>query len=230
MTAAGLTSVLIPLGPDPMSGLLSAPRSRVRVSLDENRGAPMTATKSHEGSVLPNLLARIADGDADAFAEFYDRTGDRVYGMVLRVLRDPGYSEETTQEVFLQVWRSAAKFDPGAGSAMSWLITLAHRRAVDRVRAEVSADRREETYAQSTFSTSFDQVADEVEVREARERVLACLGSLTDIQRESVSLAYYRGLTYREVAEQLSVALPTIKSRIRDGLARLRDCLGSNDD
>ncbi|WP_185091077.1 ECF RNA polymerase sigma factor SigK [Gordonia oryzae] len=189
----------------------------------------MTATEGREDTTLPDLLARIADGDSAAFAEFYDRTGDRVYGMILRVLRDPGYSEETAQEVFLQVWRSADKFDPAAGSALSWLITLAHRRAVDRVRSEVAGDRRETTYSQATATVSFDQVADAVEVREARERVINCLGSLTDIQRESVSLAYYRGLTYREVAEELSVALPTIKSRIRDGLARLRECLGDRD-
>lgn len=208
---------------------LSALLPRVRVIGDEIRGVEVTATDGREDAALPDLLARIADGDSAAFAEFYDRTGDRVYGMVLRVLRDPGYSEETTQEVFLQVWRSADKFDPAAGSALSWLITLAHRRAVDRVRSEVAGDRRETTYSQATATISFDQVADAVEVREARERVINCLGSLTDIQRESVSLAYYRGLTYREVAEQLSVALPTIKSRIRDGLARLRECLGDRD-
>ncbi|MEP9415713.1 ECF RNA polymerase sigma factor SigK [Gordonia sp. VNQ95] len=189
----------------------------------------MTARDTDGVAVLSDLLARIADGDTAAFAEFYDLTARRVYGMVRRVLRDAGYSEETTQEVYLQVWRSAHTFDPAAGSALSWLITLAHRRAVDRVRSETAATRRDTDYSAADFVRSFDVVSDEVAGRETRERVQGCLDGLTDRQRESVALAYYNGLTYREVAELLSVALPTIKSRIRDGLTRLRNCLGDND-
>lgn len=172
------------------------------------------------------LLQRIASADAEAFAEFYDRTGSRVYGLILRVLRDPGYAEETTQEVYLQVWKSARGFDPGRGSALSWLMTLAHRRAVDRVRSEQSLTDRELVYETSNRSDEFDQVTEEVSRRAERQAVLDCLQTLTEIQRQSVTLAYYGGRTYREVATELGVAVPTIKSRIRDGLSRLRGCLG----
>ncbi|MGF7125126.1 sigma-70 family RNA polymerase sigma factor [Rhodococcus sp. AG1013] len=181
----------------------------------------------HEESVhLRKLLADIAEGDRAAFADFYDRTGARVYGMVLRVLRDPGFSEETTQEVYLQVWRSAGNFDPERGSPLSWLMTLAHRRAVDRVRSEQSHSDREVVYETANRVDEFDQVTEEVQHRAERQAVLDCLQALTDIQRQSVTLAYYGGRTYREVAAELGVAVPTVKSRIRDGLTRLRGCLG----
>ncbi|MDL9935413.1 ECF RNA polymerase sigma factor SigK [Gordonia sp. ABSL1-1] len=187
----------------------------------------MTATSDLDA--LPGLLARIAEGDTAAFAAFYDLTGPRVYGMVLRVLRDPGYSEETTQEVYLQVWRNAGTYSAQAGSALSWLITLAHRRAVDRVRSEQAATRRDERYGSAHQPTDFDVVSEAVGVAETRRTVIGCLETLTATQRQSVDLAYYGGLTYREVAERLDVALPTIKSRIRDGLSRLRNCLGGDD-
>nr|WP_231569519.1 sigma-70 family RNA polymerase sigma factor [Prescottella defluvii] len=175
---------------------------------------------------LRTLLTRIAGGDAEAFAHFYDLTGPRVYGLVLRVLRDPGFSEETTQEVYLQVWKSAATFDPERGSPLSWLMTLAHRRAVDRVRSEQSHTDREIVYETTNRSDEFDQVTEEVSNRFERQAVIDCLDVLTEIQRQSVTLAYYGGRTYREVATELGVAVPTVKSRIRDGLTRLRGCLG----
>ncbi len=196
---------------------------------DDYRGPVVTTESASTLAALPALLDRIASGDADAFARFYDLTCARVYGMVLRVLRDPGYSEETTQEVFLQVWRSAGSFDPQAGSALSWLITMAHRRAVDRVRSESAATRRDLAYGADDTRSTFDEVTEQVASRETSREVIDCLGTLTDIQRQSVDLAYYHGLSYREVAERLSVALPTIKSRIRDGLQRLRSCLGDRD-
>ncbi|EME22107.1 RNA polymerase sigma factor SigK [Rhodococcus triatomae BKS 15-14] len=176
--------------------------------------------------LLTGLLRRVAERDEAAFARFYDLTRARVYGMVLRVLRDPGYSEEATQEVFLQVWRTAGTFDEAQGSALSWVITLAHRRAVDRVRSEQAGSDRESRYQAASGDSPFDSVAEEVTRREDRRTVVHCLGTLTDLQRQSVELAYYRGLTYREVSEQLSATLPTVKSRIRDGLLRLRQCLG----
>lgn len=213
------------------AGWLSTGRPRDRLAVnehgvDEHRETAVTADPTSDVGVLPTLLGHIADGDSAAFARFYDMTCDRVYGMVIRVLRDPGYSEEVTQEVFLQVWRSAAGFDPQAGSALSWLITLAHRRAVDRVRSESAATRRDITYGHSATPTTFDEVSEAITARESAREVRGCLETLTDVQRESVDLAYYHGLSYREVAEQLTVALPTVKSRIRDGMRRLRDCLG----
>lgn len=178
---------------------------------------------------LPELLRRTASGDSAAFAEFYDRTAGRVYGMVLRVLRDPGFSEETTQEVFLHVWRNAANFHPDRGSAVSWLLTIAHGRAVDRVRSESAAARRTVDYGIADFERPHDDVGVAVETRDARRRVMVALEDLTDTQRESVLLAYYGGLSYSQVAERLSIPLPTVKSRIRDGLRRLRAGLGEFD-
>ncbi len=177
-------------------------------------------------SDLDALLRRVADQDADAFAAFYDRTRARVFGLVTRVVRDPGYSEETTQDVYLQVWRNAANFNPAAGSALTWLLTLAHRRAVDRVRAEQAGSQRESRYGAATTEPAADVVADSAILREERRQVAECLDSLTDTQRECIELAYYGGLTYAQVAERLAANLATIKSRMRDALRGLRTCLG----
>ncbi|UXA17245.1 sigma-70 family RNA polymerase sigma factor [Mycobacterium sp. SMC-4] len=175
---------------------------------------------------LDALLRQVAHRDAEAFAAFYDQTRSRVYGLVTRVLRDPGYSEETTQDVYLQVWRNAANYDPQAGSPLAWLLTLAHRRAVDRVRSEQAATTRESRYGAATVDTPTDHVADEVILDDERRRVADCLGSLTDTQRECIELAYYGGLTYSQVSERLSANLATVKSRMRDAIRGLRRCLG----
>lgn len=175
---------------------------------------------------LEELLRQVARQDVEAFATLYDRTRARVYGLVTRVLRDPGYSEETTQDIFLQVWRSAKDYDPAAGSPMAWLMTLAHRRAVDRVRSEQASSQRESRYGAANVDPPADHVADSVILREERRQVADCLGSLTDVQRECIQLAYYDGLTYAQVSERLSANLATIKSRMRDGIRGLRKCLG----
>ncbi|MCH9733927.1 MAG: sigma-70 family RNA polymerase sigma factor [Actinomycetia bacterium] len=178
------------------------------------------------GPELDLLLRQVAQQDVDAFAAFYDQTRSRVYGMVTRVLRDPGYSEETTQDVYLQVWRSADSYDPSAGSPMAWLMTLAHRRAVDRVRSEQAASARESRYGAANVEPQSDHVADTVIHGDERRQVTECLESLTDTQRECIQLAYYEGLTYVQVSERLSANLATIKSRMRDGIRGLRRCLG----
>lgn len=175
---------------------------------------------------LAQLLERIARGDQASFAEFYRLTSRRVFGMARRVLIDPELSEDTTQEVFLQVWQNAAKFDPASGSALAWLMTISHRRAVDKVRSSQSATDREARYGANSQDIDHDSVSDEVDSRLEAEAVVRCLETLTETQQESVRLAYYGGLTYREVAEKLNAAIPTIKSRIRDGLIRLKTCLG----
>lgn len=183
-------------------------------------GAPRLSTD------LDVLLRRVARRDADAFAAFYDHTSARVYGLVARVLRDPGYSEETTQEVYLQVWRTAGGYDAAKGSALSWLMTVAQRRAVDRVRAEQAASQRESRYGAATVDRPGDVVADCAIAEEERRRVTECLDGLTEAQRQCIEMAYYGGLTYTEVAQRLSVNLSTIKSRMRDALRGLRNCLG----
>ena len=178
------------------------------------------------GSDLAGLLALVARGDQNAFAAVYDRSAAQVFGLVRRVIRDPAQSEEVTQEVMLEVWRSASRFDPHRGSAMAWLLTLAHRRAVDRIRSGQAAAEREVRAAAAT-GPGYDMVAEEVETRLDAQRVRRCLESLTDLQRESLTLAFYGGYTYREVASLLGVATGTVKTRMRDGLIRLRDCLGA---
>jgi RNA polymerase sigma-70 factor (ECF subfamily) len=145
--------------------------------------------------------------------------------LIRRVLRDPAQSEEVTQEVLLEVWRTASRFNPDLGGAATWVLTIAHRRAIDRVRAEAAATEREQKTAW-TGSSSPDEVAEAVEASLDRERVQRCLSGLTEVQRESITLAYYGGYTYRQVSALLGVTLAAIKTRIRDGLIRMRDCLG----
>jgi RNA polymerase sigma-70 factor (ECF subfamily) len=183
-------------------------------------------TELRHGSDLDSLLRQVARRDVDAFAALYDRTRSRVYGLITRVLRDAGYSEETTQEVYLEVWRTAKAYDSSRGSALSWLMTIAHRRAVDRVRAEQSASQRESRYGAATVERPGDVVAESAIAADERRRVTACLDSLTDTQRQCIEMAYYSGLTYAEVSQRLSANPSTIKSRMRDALRGLRNCLG----
>jgi RNA polymerase sigma-70 factor (ECF subfamily) len=183
-------------------------------------------------SDLDALLRRVARGDRDAFAVVYDLTKNRVYGLVVRVLRDTGYSEETTQEIYLEVWRRASEYDSAKGSALAWLLTIAHRRAVDRVRTEQAGSRRESRYGAANVDPDGgpggDTVADSAIAGDERRRVLACLDALTDVQRECIDLAYYGGLTYAEVSLRLATNLSTIKSRMRDALRGLRSCLDAS--
>ena len=173
---------------------------------------------------LNDLLVHVARGDQDAFEALYDRLAGPAYGVIRRVLRDPAQSEEVTQEVLLEVWRTAARFDPAVGGAATWVMTIAHRRAIDRIRSTKAAAEREQRVAD--VGTPHDEVAEAVEASLDRERVQRCLGGLTDVQRESITLAYYGGHSYRQVSELLNVTLGAIKTRIRDGLIRMRDCLG----
>ncbi len=173
---------------------------------------------------LAGLLARVARGDDAAFEAVYDAVAPAVFGLVRRVVRDSAQSEEVTQEVLLEVWRAASRFEPSRGSVMTWVMTVAHRRAVDWVRSAQAAARRDTRAAIPEFDPG--DVADAALERLERERVRRCLGSLTQLQREAVTLAYYGGYTYTQVAGLLGVAVGTVKTRMRDGLIRLRDCMG----
>jgi RNA polymerase sigma-70 factor, ECF subfamily len=172
------------------------------------------------------LMQRVARGDEAAFAQLYDLLIGPVFGLVRRIVRDPAQSEEVVQEVMVELWRSAAKYAPERGSATTWAMTLAHRRAVDRVRSAQAAADRDDMVGRRDAGRPFDEVAEQVTTRLEQEQVRRCLNTLTDLQRESVVLAYYGGRTYREVGELLDTPLGTIKTRLRDGLIRLRDCLG----
>jgi RNA polymerase sigma-70 factor (ECF subfamily) len=172
------------------------------------------------------LLAGAARGDQHDFAALYDRVAAPVYGLVRRVVRDPAQAEEVSQEVFVDVWRTAARFDPDRGSATAWILTIAHRRAIDRVRADQASRQRTARVGRDQQQRDYDAVAEAVETAFEHEQVRLALGSLTALQREAVELAYYQGYTYREVAEVLDTPLGTVKTRMRDGLIRLRDALG----
>jgi RNA polymerase sigma-70 factor, ECF subfamily len=176
------------------------------------------------GQDLDGLLDRVARGDQDAFEAVYDQLAGPAYGLIRKVVRDPAQSEEVTQEVLLEVWRTASRFDAARGSAATWVMTIAHRRAIDRVRSTTAAAEREHKTAQPLVLT--DEVAETVAANMDAERVRRCLGGLTELQRESITLAYYGGYTYPQVAALLHTALGTVKTRIRDGLIRLRDCMG----
>lgn len=170
-------------------------------------------------------MARVARGDEAAFEALYDRLAKSVFGLVRRVLRNPAQAEEVTQEVFVELWRTATRYDSRQGTVTTWAMTLAHRRAVDRVRREQTSSDRERRAAARSGGTAFDETVEQVTTALDHQQVRRCLGSLTELQREAVTLAYYAGYTYREVAELLGASLPTVKTRMRDGLIRLRDCL-----
>jgi RNA polymerase sigma-70 factor, ECF subfamily len=190
----------------------------------ELRAVP--AGQAGDDASAEELLCRVARGDDRAFERLYDVVAGRVLSLIRRVLRDHAQSEEVTQEVLVEVWRTAARFDPGRGSALAWVLTMAHRRAVDRVRSAQAATRREDLAARRDVETPFDAVSEQVAARIEQRQVRRCLSTLTDLQRESILLGYFTGYTYPETASVLGIPLGTVKTRMRDGLIRLRDCLG----
>jgi RNA polymerase sigma-70 factor (ECF subfamily) len=172
------------------------------------------------------LLALVARGDQTAFAQLYDQMAPRVLGLVIRLLRDHAQSEEVTQEIFLEIWQTATRYDPAKGGASTWIMTMTHRRAVDRVRASQSSRDRDTKIGIRDYDSQYDNVADTVHTRVEHERVEKAMLRLTELQRQAVSLAYYGGYSHSEVATLLSVPIGTVKTRLRDGMIRLRDELG----
>jgi RNA polymerase sigma-70 factor (ECF subfamily) len=186
--------------------------------LPEGSGTP--------GADLGAWLRQSALGDQQAFARLYDATAARAYGLAVRVVRDPAQAEEVTQEAFLEVWRTASRFDPARGSATAWMFTIVHRRAVDRVRSAEAATRRDTTYQLQQQVAEHDVTAEAAQASLEARRVRAALTELTPVQRRAIELSYFGGYTHTEVASMLDIPLGTAKTRIRDGLIRLRDFMG----
>lgn len=179
---------------------------------------------------LGDLIVRSAEGDEIAFARLYDAASPRLFGLVLRVLRDRAQSEEVCQEVFLEIWRTAARFDPDRGSPLTWMMTIAHRKSVDRVRSAEASSRRDTRYIETSHEVEYDVTAEAATASMDGQRVSAALAALAPGQRNALELAYFGGLTHSEVAEKLGVPLGTAKTRIRDGLIKLRVALSSGHD
>ena len=202
------------------------PRLAADESLPSCEIEPVASASGADQVLLAEALTLVARGDREAFDRVYREMAGAVFGLARRVLRDPAQAEEVAQEVMVEIWRTASRFDRAKGSPRAWMLTIAHRRAVDRVRTEQSAHDRDVKHAARSAEIDFDEVSETVEARLEAQRVRHCLGGLTELQRESVTLAYYDGYTYPQVAELLQAPLGTVKTRMRDGLTRLRDCLG----
>lgn len=173
-----------------------------------------------------DLLAQVASGDKAAFSELYDQSAARVFGLVRRILIDEAQSEEVTQEIFLEIWQTASRYAPTKGSAMTWIFTMAHRRAVDRIRSSQSGRDRDLKVGMRDYEREFDQVAERVEISIENERVKVAMQQLTELQRQAIALAYYEGYSHSEVASILQIPIGTVKTRLRDGMIRLRDAMG----
>ena len=204
------------------SALASLPRHHLK-----NRMAIDANSRNTRDTQLQFLIERVSEGDLEAFAKLYDRTVPLVFGVALKVLRERSWAEDVTQEAYLQIFNQAGNFEPSEGSVTGWVATIAHRRAVDAVRRAEARRRRERS---QPVAPAVDETSEPVVLQDERRRVNVALGSLSDLQREAIELAYYEGLTYREVAERLDAPLGTIKTRMRDGLMRLRSILGAEHD
>jgi RNA polymerase sigma-70 factor (ECF subfamily) len=175
---------------------------------------------------LAELLSACGRGDQAAFAQLYDATSGRVVGLAVRVVRDVAQAEEVAQEAFLEIWKTSGRFDPAKGSPLGWLLTIVHCKAVDRVRSAEASTRRDTTYHQRDQPVEHDSTAEAATASLEARRVRGALQSLTPVQREALELAYFGGYTHTEVATMLELPVGTAKTRIRDGLIRLRDTRG----
>lgn len=235
----GVVSVLTTFTEDPPPGLCNAPGKRTNItdshvdltpSALDGTAAPQANDVVHGDTPSPQerdtnligLLQATGQGSEKAFTEFYELTAPKVFGLARRVVLDSGLAEEVTQEVFIVVWQDAATYDPAKGRPTTWLLTIAHRKAVDKVRSHQSSNTRDSRWAAASWRRPYDEVATSFLDRMERLQLMDSLAVLSPLQREAIVLAYFGSLTYREVADRLSKPLPTIKSRIRDGLNLLR--------
>jgi RNA polymerase sigma-70 factor (ECF subfamily) len=193
----------------------------VAAGVPSEEGAPPA-----EAPDLAELLKACGRGDESAFARLYDATSSRVVGLAVRVVRDPAQAEEVAQEAFLDIWKNSGRFDPAKGSPLGWMLTIVHRKAVDRVRSAEASTRRDTSYHQQNQPIDHDSTAEAATASLEARRVRVALQSLTGVQRQALELAYFGGYTHTEVATMLELPVGTAKTRIRDGLIRLRDTMG----
>lgn len=211
---------------NPNSSADSSPSRGHLESASGHQGSTPGPTTGSTTAELAELLKRSGRGDEGAFAQLYDATSARAYGMAVRVIRDPSQAEEVAQEAFLEIWRTASRYDAAKGSAVSWILTIVHRKAVDRVRSAEATTRRDTSYHQTNQAVEHDSTAEAAQASMEARRVRQALDSLTVVQRQALELAYFKGYTHTEVASFLDLPVGTAKTRIRDGLIRLRDTMG----
>jgi len=209
-----------------VSAMLSkSARPSTSVALGGSTGGSGSASVAAEAADdvhrVEYLLASIAMGDYLAFDELYTLFKNRVFGLAAKLLRDQGKAEEVTQEVFLQLWQQAARFDRTRGSAVAWILRIAHARSVDRIRAGRRSGIRDARYLAGHHVIERDTVVEDVLLRADQSKVRAALQCLSPIQRESIQLAYFSGMTAQQIADRIGVPRPTVKTRIRDGLIKL---------
>lgn len=198
------------------------PRAAAQPLTEPGRDTPDDAA----ASTLAELLHRVGQGDQEAFSDLYDRTSSLLFALVKRVVRDVSISEEVLQEVFVEIWKQAPRFDARRGSAHGWICTIAHRRAVDTVRSVEASRRRDSAEGLLAIDEKVVDVQEEGIMRVESQRIVAAMRALTPLQSDAIRLAYFSGCSHREVAKILDIPLGTAKTRIRDGMIVLRDSLG----
>lgn len=185
---------------------------------------PQTRMREQSGR-LEDLIDRSASADAGAFGCLYDEVASRVFALILRVINDRALAEEILQDVFLEIWTKSGSFDPVRGAAMSWILTIAHRRAVDGVRRRRASVDRDYKAGFRDLVHPGDEVADEVGMRDDARRLHLALATLTDKQRRFLHLAYIEGHSQSQIAALTDTPLGTVKTTTRDALTRLRGAL-----
>lgn len=189
--------------------------------MHSNRGTVAEPAGDHPSSDHA-VLVSVAQGDTAAFARLYDRFAAPVYGLCRRILRDDDYAEDATLQALLDVWRSAPRYDPSRANPLTWALTIAHRRAVDHVRALRAATQHEARAVSHGYTPTVDTVIDTVLARAEHQQLHAGLAALTARQREALEIIYYQGHTHTEAAALLGIPLGTVETRTRDTLRSLR--------